>query len=239
MLRTQPNRTQSQQQIVDQLVERFGIDGSQVIFFPEDPNTPWLKAKLLAQIARQSGKFKVVSAEFVQYIEPLRQIVYQGNVVDLDGRIYSLPGVATIDEKIAASEEAASTHDLAEARSLRSSLDLAGFNPLDPVSVVPLNGEPPAAPRDPDIAEAAARVGDFARIKILSREKGLIVGKDASGYKRFLATNFEGATSAAGFDPVKRKSLIAALEAYQTPFDPSSMPEEFADLPEAEGAAAL
>ena len=223
-------RTHQQKAIVDQLVDRFGIDGTQVLFFPEDPNTPWLKARQLAQIARQSGKFKVVSAEFVQYIEPLKQVVYQGNVVDLDGRIYSLPGVATVNEKIPETEDAANVHDLAEARSLRSSLELAGFNPLDPTSVVALNACEPAAPRDPEAAKHEAKLNDFARIHILANEKGLIEGKDHTRYRRFLSENYDGATSVAGFDAVQLKSVIAALERYQPPFDSASEPEEFRQL---------
>ncbi len=229
MLRNQ-TRTEQQQQIVKQLVERFGIDGSRALFFPEDPTNPWLPAKLLAQIARQSGKFKVVSSEFAQYIEPLRQIVYQGNVVDVDGRIYSLPGIATIGEKIAASEDAVNEHDLAEARSLRSSLDLAGFNPVDPTSVVPMNGKEATTPRDPDVAAVESRRADVARIHILATEKQLIVGTDYSLYRRFIAQRYEGATSVVGFDAIQRKSVIAALEEYRPAFDPASRPEEFEEL---------
>jgi hypothetical protein len=243
MLRTQ-TRTEQQKTIVEQLVKTFGIDGSKVLFLnPDKPTDFWLRGKTLAQIARQSGKFKVIRVEHEKVIEigVTRQAISQGTVVDLEDRIYSYPGVATFGERIPETEEQGDAWDLADARALRSTLDLAGFDPLDPTSVVPLNGkngngEHTAAPRDPVVAEAAARVSDFARIKILSREKGLIAGKDASGYRKFLATNYDGAVSAAGFDPVQRKSLIATLEAYQPSFDPKSMPLEFLDLEEAEGA---
>lgn len=229
---SQTLRTPQQTERVKALVERFGIDGSKVLFFKDNPNEPWLRAKQLAQIARQSGKFKVVSAEFSQYIEPLRQIIYQGNLVDLNDHIYSLPGVATIGEKDEATGEEFDEHDLAEARCLRSTFELAGFDPFDPTSVVPLNGEQQQASssRDPEAAETEVKLNDFARIHILAAEKRLIVGKDYSGYKKFLSTNYEGATSVAGFDPIKRKSVIAALERYQPPFDPASQPEEFTEL---------
>jgi hypothetical protein len=225
-------RTNQQQEIVNRLVQTFHIDGAEVLFLnKKDPTKPWLRARTLASIARSSGKFKVVRGEFEQYIEPLKQVVYQGTLVDLDDRVYSLPGVATVDEKIRidATDETVDAHDLAEARALRSTFELAGFDPFDSNSVVPLGDNQPAGTRDVRLAEAESRLSDFARIKILARDKGLIVGKDASGYRKFLVTNYEGATSAAGFDPVMRKSLIEALERYQPTFDPSSMPEEFAE----------
>ena len=123
--------------------------------------------------------------------------------------------------------------DLADARALRSTLDVAGFDPLDPTSVVPLNGNPlAAAAREPEAAETLARINDNARIHILAKEKGLIVDKDFSKYRRFLSENYDGAVSVAGFDAVQRKSVIAALERYVPPFDPGSVPPEFAEVAE-------
>jgi hypothetical protein len=229
---SQQLRTPQQTKIVEALVERFKIDGSRVLFLnPQWPLEPWLPGKTLAAIARQSGKFKVIRVEHERVLEvgSQRQVISQGTVVDLDDRVYSLPGVATMGEKLPETEEVADAWDLADARALRSTLDLAGFDPVDPSSVVPLNGKD-SAPRDPEAAEAEARVNDVARIHILAAEKGLIVGKDYSKYRKFLAENYEGAVSVTGFDPVKRKSVIAALERYVPVFDPSSVPEEFAEL---------
>src|SRR5260370_5457076 len=106
----------------------------------EHPEEAGLRGKQLAAIARQSGRFKVIRAEHEKVVDvgSQRQVIYQGTVVDLDDRIYSLPGVATIGEKIAATDEDVNSDDLAESRALRSSLEIAGFNPSDPNSVVPL-----------------------------------------------------------------------------------------------------
>src|ERR1041385_1433809 len=113
---SQQLRTPKQQQIVDALVENFNIDGSKVLFFPEDPDEPWLRARQLAQIARQSGKFKLVTVEPTHYWDALKQIFYQGTVVDQKDVTYSLPGVATINEKIEALGQTLDANDLAESR---------------------------------------------------------------------------------------------------------------------------
>jgi hypothetical protein len=228
---TNLTRTSAQQAVVNQLVDKFGIDGSKVLFLNErDRNEPWLRARLLASIARQSGLFKVVRAEYENYIEPLNQIVYQATIVDLQDRIYSLPGVASANEKISNSEEASKSaagdepinaHDLAESRSLKSTLELAGFDPFDPTSVVPL-GEFNPPTRDEAAAKAQSRLNDLARIHILAKEKFLIIegagpdGKDdTTGYRNFLETHYSGVRTAVGFDALQRKSLIEALERYE------------------------
>ena len=226
-------RTPQQQAVVDQLVERYNINGSKVLFLNEkNPNEPWLRGKLLAAIARQSGLFKSILVKYDQFIAPLSQVVYQGEVMDLDDHLFSLPGVGTHGEKMANSEDEVNEHDLAESRALKSTLELAGFDPLDPASVVHL-GE--LMPRVPGEAEAESRLNDLARIHILAKEKGLIIegarmdGKDdASRYRKFLLDKY-GINTAAGFDPLQRKSLIEALERYEA--------DEFAELAEAERKA--
>lgn len=234
-------RTQQQQDVVNRIVDQFHIDGKEILFLDDkDKTKPWLRARTLASIARSSGKFKVVRSEFEQYIEPLKQVVYQGTLVDLGDRIFSLPGVATVNETIRINnqdDEVVDAHDLAEARSLRSTFELAGFDPFDSNSVVPIDGKEAAEPRDPAVAEAVARVNDNARIHILAKEKGLTDGKDFSRYRRFLAENYSGATSVAGFDAVQRKSVIAALERYVPAYDPDlAVPPEFIEVAEVEGA---
>lgn len=225
-LMSQQLRTTAQQKVVDQIVTRFGIDGSKVLFLNSaKPNEPWLRAKLMAAMARQSGKFKAIRVEVEPPIPQHDQVVCQGTVVDLDDHIYSLPGVATRGEKIAETEEEVSEYDLAESRALRSTLELAGFDPLDPTSVVPLGDFNPG-PRDPVVAEVESRRADLARIHILGEERGLIDGKDYSGYRKFLYDHYNKAKTAADFDALQRKSLIEALERYVPP----AVPEEFALL---------
>lgn len=233
---SQSLRTPKQKEIVAQLVERFGIDGSKVLFLNEkNPDEPWLRAMLLAGIARKSGLFKVVRVEWENYIEPLSQIIYQGTVVDVDDRIYSLPGVATANEKHdRIDDEEINAHDLAESRALRSTLTLAGFDPFDPTSVVHL-GEFKSAQRDVAAAEAESRRADLARIHILAKEKMLIIegagpgGKDdTDGYRNFLRDNYNGVRTAAGFSPTQRKSLIEALERYEIDEFASLEPERLA-----------
>jgi hypothetical protein len=248
MLRTQP-RTEEQKAIVAQLVERFSIDGSKILFLNPDRRTePWLPAKQRAQIARQSGKFKVIRVEHERVLEigSTRQVVSQGTVVDLDDRIYSMPGVATIGERIPEIDEDVDAWDLADARALGSTLDLAGFNPVDPTSVVPLNGNSEQqVPRDVDAAKTLARLSDNARIHILAKEKGLIVGKDFTGYRQFIAhflnQPYTGKETTVGFEPTQRKSFIALLEHYiPQPTATEVVPPEFTEVADdiPEGAAA-
>jgi hypothetical protein len=227
---SQQLRTQQQQAVVNRLVQAFGIDGSKVLFLNEKNLVePWLRGKTLAAIARKSGLFKVIRVEVEQPILALKQVVYQGTVVDLEDRSYSLPGVATLGEKIAETDEEVNENDLAESRALRSTLELAGFDPLDPMSVVPLDGSSAsnAPARTPEAASTNVYQDDMARIHILGREKGLIVGKDYSKYRKFLVENYDGAVSVAGFDALQRKSVIAALELYRP-----EVPDEFAGLDE-------
>jgi hypothetical protein len=226
---SQQLRTTQQQAMVDRLVSQFGIDGSKVLFFENRPNEPWLRANTLASIARRSGLFKAIRVEHEKYIETLKQVFYQGTVVDLDDHIYSLPGVATVGKSIANTGEEVNADDLAESRALRSTLNLAGFDPLDPTSVVSLEKSEGSEQRDTDAARTQSRLNDNARIHILASERGLIVGRDYSKYRKFLAERYEGATSIAGFDPMQRKSVIEALERYR-PNGDASMPPEFADM---------
>src|SRR5229473_2669223 len=109
---TQQLRTARQKEVVERLVEAFGIDGSKVLFLnAKNPDEPWLRAKQLAAIARRSQLFKVIRAEHEKVVDlgARKQVIYQGTVVDLDDHIYSLPGVATYGEAIAATDEPVNT----------------------------------------------------------------------------------------------------------------------------------
>ncbi len=228
-------RTPEQNEIVKALVERFNIDARKVVFFPEDPSYPWMPGKQLAKVAQRSGQFKVVRVEHEKVMEvgAARQLHSQGTVVDLSDCIYSLPGVATVGETIEGITEEVDPWDLADSRAMRSTLDLAGVDPL-----ASLNGEKKPA-RDVETAEAEARNNDIARIHIVAKDKGLIVGKDFSGYRKFIAAflnqPYSGKETTAGFDPTQRKSFIEALQRYVPPPPVSDVPEEFADI-EPEGA---
>jgi hypothetical protein len=233
-------RTTQQRDMVQALVERFGIDGSKVVFFPEEPDYPWLPGKQLAKVAQRSGQFKVVRVEHEKVMEvgSERQLHSQGTVVDLNDRIYSLPGVATVGETIAGVTDNVDPWDLADARAMRSTLDLAGVDPL-----AALNG-PSRSPKplDPIAANTLARISDNARIHILARDKELIVGNDFSAYRRFVAKflnePYDGNNSVVGFTSVQRKSFIETLERYVPAPQRSEreVPPEFADVAE-EGKA--
>ena len=229
---SQQLRTEQQRDLVKALVQRFGIDGSKVVFFPEEPDYPWLPGKQLAKVAQRSGQFKVVRVEHEKVMEvgAARQLHSQGTVVDLNDRIFSLPGVATVGEKIEGVADDVDPWDLADARAMRSTLDLAGVDPI-----AALNGQP-ATTRDPVAAEALARIGDNARIHILARDKALIVGKDFSGYRRFIASflnkPYDGKETVVGFDPLQRKSFIETLQRYVPGQEPATaeVPPEFAEV---------
>lgn len=233
-------RTTQQRDMVQALVERFGIDGSKVVFFPEEPDYPWLPGKQLAKIAQRSGLFKVVRVEHEKVMEvgAARQLHSQGTVVDLNDFSYSLPGVATVGEKIAGVSDDVDPWDLADARAMRSTLDLAG---VDPLAALNGHGRSPK-PLDPVAANTLARISDNARIHILARDKGLIVGKDFSLYRRFISgflnEPYDGRESVAGFTALQRKSFIEALQSYVPAPEPSrsEVPPEFSDVAE-EGKA--
>ncbi len=188
---------------------------------------------MLTAIARQSGLFKSIEVKYDRFIEPLQQVVHQATVIDLEDRLYTLPGVATIAEKMATTENEMDEHDLAGSRALRKTLKAAGVDPLERTSVVSLGDFKPATPPEPAAAEALSRHADLQRIHILATEKGLISfrpdgTRDLTEYRHKLAEWYRGETSAAGFDALERASLIEAI---------GQLPDadEFAELDSAAG----
>src|SRR5260370_17449704 len=106
-------RTPQQQTIVDALVKRLNVDGGKTLFLNEEkPDEPWLRANMLTAIARQSGLFKSIEVKYDRFIEPLQQVVHQATVIDLEDRLYTFPGVATIADKMPPTQNAIADHYL-------------------------------------------------------------------------------------------------------------------------------
>jgi hypothetical protein len=224
-----PTRTRQQQAIAEELARRLQIDGERILFLSSrNKEEPWLPPEALTTIARQSDRFKHLDEGFQEYIAPLNQVVHHATFIDCEGNTFGRSGVATVG-----AFADLDAHLIAAGRAISAALTSGGINPLRPGSVVALaagKGEP--ARVSPELAAAESGRNDLARIHILAKEKGLIVGKDYSKYRDFLSTHY-GATSVAGFDSLMRKSVIEALDRYKP-----EVPIEFAELSEeSEGAA--
>lgn len=225
-----PTRTRQQQSIAEDLARRLQIDSERILFLnSRNKEEPWLPPEALTTIARQSDRFKHLDEGFQEFIAPLNQVVHHATFIDCEGNTFGRSGVATVG-----AFADLDAHIIAAGRAISAALTSGGINPLRPGSVVALSGETGGSiPVSPVLAAAESGRADLARIHILAKEKGLIVGKDYSGYRNFLRKHYDGAISVAGFDPLLRKSVIEALER----FNPagSDVPDEFAGLEE-EGA---
>lgn len=211
------NRTQQQQEVINQLTSKFEIDVTRILFLnPDRPEEPWFPAEELMSIARQAGGFQSIGEQFDQYIPNLNQVVHIATVVDAQGRAYSRTGVATQGEKIPGSNEVGDEHALAASRALSAALRAAGFYPLRAGSTIDLKLNLSGS-SDPVAAEAEARTKDLRQIHALAEEKGLIregVGggnKDMSSYRAWLMELF-GTNTAATLNPIQRQSVINALQ---------------------------
>lgn len=210
------SRTQQQQEVVNLIASKYEIDTERILFLNENkPEEPWFPAEELMSIARQAGGFQAISEQFDQFIPNLNQVVHIATVVDAQGRTYSQSGVATMGESLRHTSEVIDEHALARSRALSAALRAAGFYPLRAGSVI--NLELDVKPSSSPVAdETEARNRDLRQIHVLAERKGLIregVGggnKDMSGYRTWL-TEAYGTHSAATLNPVKRKSVINAL----------------------------
>jgi len=222
-----PTRTKQQQAIAEDLARRLQIDGERILFLnSRDKEEPWLPPEALTTIARLSDRFKHLDEGFQEFIPPLNQVVHHATFIDCEGNTFGRSGVATVG-----AFADLDAHIIAAGRAISAALTSGGINPLRPGSVVTLSTEK-GGPNfiSPELAATESSRSDLARIHILAKEKGLIVGKDYSGYRNFLRQKYDGAVSVAGFDQLQRKSVIEALER----FDPavSDVPDEFAGLDE-------
>jgi hypothetical protein len=217
-------RTKKQQEIADQLASQYDIDAERVLFLNEDkPEEPWLSAEALITVARQSGDFQAIDESFNQFISQLNQVVHSATVIDKEGRTYTRSGVATIGER-----EEIGEHALAAGRAVSAALTAAGFNPLRPGTVVPVQPRATSAAQS-QADEAHSRNIDLKRIHKLAEEKGLIRRLtsgmfDRTGYRELLVEKF-GTNTAAHFNQTERASLINFIQQL-----PDAVEDEFADV---------
>ncbi len=93
-------KTTKQQEILDELNKRFGIDPERILFInPRDANDPWIPPDELMSIARQHGGFKLVSVTHDKFISETMQQIYTATVVDAQERTFVRSGVAMLGEK--------------------------------------------------------------------------------------------------------------------------------------------
>jgi len=215
----QSNLTEDQLRKMRTLVKQFAVDPDR-IYWLGGPD-PWLPADVLCGIARLSGNFKSIEEWHDKFVPERKQVIYRARVIDLDGHEYSRSGAAMINEQLPEMEkgEVADEDQLAASRALRSTLDLAGFDPFKSNSVIRMVEDEGTAARTPlekTVAEVSARANDMARIHILAEDAGLIVRsptgpKDQSPYRKWLMDNYK-VTSAVELNETERASVIAALE---------------------------
>jgi hypothetical protein len=220
-----PVRSFKQSEKLQLLKERFDLseaDLNRVLFLnSRDQSDPWIPPDLLESIARQVGKFKMISVTYDQYERTREQVFYLANVVDEYDRSFPRSGVATVGEAPNGMDIDAET--LAASRALGSSLRAAGFDPFRSGSVVDL--QLPAMKRPSTLNEeqknlhevadqAELRRKDLAKIHLLAENKGLIVGKDDTRYRAWLKQNFNVGTAAI-LEPATRAGVINSLTQYQ------------------------
>lgn len=134
-------KTQKQQEIVSNLVNRFGIDGERILFLnSRDENDPWIPPSVLEQIARQMEGYRSSSVQHDKFIPQTSQTVYLATVTDSLDRIFTRSGVATVGE-IPNSVKEIDTDYLAMGRALSAALNAAGFNPVKAVKMVDFRDE--------------------------------------------------------------------------------------------------
>jgi len=218
-------RTPEQQQVVQQLVDRWKLDPERILFLnPRRPTEPWLNYDGLTTIATASGRFRSLSESFSTFVAGLNHIVHTATVVTVEGFDYTRSGVASIGETLFEGDEV-DEHDLAATRAMRKALDSAGFNVVKASSIIAVDLNLPAQPphtlsldQHNAVQEARTRIKDLRLIHMLAAQKGLIVPaeddpsrNDMTRYRQWLADNFEGVSSAAGLSPANRSIAINML----------------------------
>jgi len=241
--------TERQRAQLATLQKNFGLspeDTARCLYFSREQDRPYIPPDLLITIARQTGQFQSIEPTYSTYVQGLEQLIYKATVVDQDGRSITRVGVATLGETPGGI--AMDAHKLAEGRALNSALADAGFNPFKSFNLVgflierhdraeqaandrefPLHSGPAVSP---DLAaekhqaelrsitdSAERRRKDLGRIKLLAREKGLVVrfanGRDDdSPYRDWLSTNFQTRT-AATMDAAERAQVINKLRLHE------------------------
>lgn len=211
-----------QKGIVERLVEKYGIDGSKVLFLnSKNWLEPWIPPSELKSIARISGGFKRIAVRYDNYIAATEQVICVAEIVDNDGVEYSNFGVATIGETNGLGAEI-SADVLASGRAMSATLNDAGFNPLKSNSVV--NAENSDNVQNVrDFGEASVkRLRDLNRIHALAEEAGLIVrredkSRDKAKYRSWLYIKFPhffnspGEASSSGLTESERQQVINQL----------------------------
>jgi hypothetical protein len=216
-------KTAKQQEILDELNKRFGIDPERILFInARDQNDPWIPPDELMSIARQHGGFKLVSVTHDKFVGETAQQIYTATVVDALDRTFVRSGVATLGEK--PNGQDIDTETLASGRALGAALRDAGFHPYKSGSIVNLDAARQHLEernRNRDLQriedEAALRTKDLKQIHALAGEKGLIVGNNYTAYRLFLSYKF-GTLTVVGLDAATRAQVINALNNYTSGF---------------------
>lgn len=225
-------KTQKQQEILDELNKRFGIEPDRILFLnPRDANDPWIPPDEMMSIARQHGGFTLVSVTHDKFIGETSQQIYTATVVDAQERTFVRSGVATLGER--PNGQDIDTETLASGRALSAALRDAGFHPYKSGSIVSLddarqNIEERRRGRELQRIEdeSALRIKDLKQIHALAREKGLIVGDNKIGYHLWLAEKFN-VKSVAALDAPTRTRVINSLRNYIDEF--ADLTDEFGD----------
>jgi len=173
-------------------LRQFGIQPEDVL---EIEKQPWLSSEQLCAIARQLGLFRLFDVDFADMKG--EQIIYKATLVTNDDITFSRSGVATLNEKLP-NGKGVSTQDLAASRALRSALAMAGVDPFRTAPVIKYTVKY-TSEKKPDSeagTRAVERANNIKQLHTLAAKKGLIVGSDYSGYRAWLAENFDTETSA-------------------------------------------
>ncbi len=225
-------KTTKQQEILDELNKRFGIEPDRIQFLNQrDENDPWIPPDELMSIARQHGGFKMVSVIHDKFVPETAQQIYTATLVDAQDRTFTRTGVATLGETPNGFD--IDTDTLASGRALSAALRDAGFHPYKSGSIVSLDVARQSIEdrrRNRELQkiedEAAVRVKDLRQLHKIAEEKGLIVGQNKIAYHLWLTEKF-GVRSTAMMDEANRARVINALRNYTDDF--ADLTDEFGE----------
>lgn len=132
--------TSAHQALLMSLRERFRINTSGVIFFPDaNAGEPWIPAAELMTIAQQTGRFQSFDEVFSGYEHSLNKLFIKAVLTDQNGVVYSRLGSASQAE---ADARRIDIETLAKQRAWKATLTLAGIDPFKSNSIHELDFRP-------------------------------------------------------------------------------------------------
>lgn len=195
----------SQKRLVAELVEAYGIEPSEVIFFSGDPK-PFLSYEATCSIANSLTDLREIAIEPVDstFVDSLS---LRCTLALADGRRRSAVGVVNVNESADGKPMTpAQLYQAASSRAIRNALRTAG---IDLIKLHELHTSGQLEFSGPPRSNRASLI---AQVHALGTEVGFIVGDNKAGWKRLLLHRY-GVESSAGLNEEQLADLVGALRA--------------------------